>query len=72
MGRVKHVSRPPKRLHDEASDLGQPSFLPAKPGSLAKERARLCESSSLVGRQSSSLGNPAGGTPASCPPGRGR
>lgn len=37
------------------------ALLPSRqPGSLAKERARLCESSSLVGRQSPSLGNPAG------------
>lgn len=48
---------------------GSVLLLPANPGSLAKERARLCGSGSLVGRQSLSSGNPAGGTPASCPPG---
>ena len=48
---------------------GSVLLLPTNPGTLAKERARLCGSGSLVGRQSPSSGNPAGGTPASCPPG---
>lgn len=57
-----------KCLHDWVSDLGQSSSFPPILGRWLK-KARLCGSGSLVGRQSPSSGNPAGGTPASCPPG---